>query len=305
MFELIPAAELKTKLSSGTNIIIVDARRADAYEAGHIPGAINLLWEQWCEDAPASASAILHQPGWWGRLEDVSSSELGERLANVGLSNDQQIVVYADGVKSKGRDGRIAWMLLYFGAKNVSILDGGWDLWLNHGGESATGMALDSAKESDSDSDSKVAVATKTRQSEEFSFEVNFDFARRTQLKDLVSSENGRGVDTRTVEEHAGYIYVYQPRLGRIPNSINIPFSTMYKSDGRFLNREEFLKALPSSELGGRDKLTSLDYSYCEVGVRAATFSLLYELFTGKKLPVFDGSFMEWAYHQHLPIERD
>jgi thiosulfate/3-mercaptopyruvate sulfurtransferase len=314
MFELITATELRKKLSAGMKIDIVDARRTDAFETGGIPGAINMLWEDWCEDAPSSASAILHQPGWWGRLEDISPFELETKLADLGLSSERQIVVYADGVKSKGRDGRIAWMLLYFGSKHVSILNGGWEGWIKDGGE----IELEHQRPEHKRLEQK-------RPPEQSSFEVHFDSTRRVQLKDLIGTKIMCSVDTRTREEHQGAIYIYQPRLGRIPNSVNIPFSTLYKSSGEFLSRDEFLQVLQSNQLGDTHQKNENDgsqndgtnnegrqseearllYSYCEVGVRAATFALLYELYTGDTLPVFDGSFMEWSYNFELPIERD
>jgi 3-mercaptopyruvate sulfurtransferase SseA len=340
MFELVTAEELKRRLSTGSKISIVDARRTDAYNADHIPGAVNMLWENWCEDAPANASDILHQPGWWGRLEDVSRAELEKKLGNLGLSSDGEIVVYADGIKSKGRDGRIAWMLLYFGAKKVSILNGGWDAWNRNGiaggdttggdivrGDTAggdtsggdtsrgdtTGVGTDSNDTTSGDtvgSEDSGEIHIGDTHAEKSSFVLNFDFQRRIQLKDLAGSEFFRGVDTRSREEHQGAIYAYQPRLGRIPNSVNIPFATLYKDDGKFLNQDEFLKDLRSKRVASKSEDNAgeairLRYSYCEVGVRAATFSLLYELYTGEILPVFDGSFMEWSYNFDLPIEQE
>ncbi len=49
--------ELDSMLRRNEDIIIVDLRDAEAYEAGHVPGAINLPRDQWhysarlCEDA--------------------------------------------------------------------------------------------------------------------------------------------------------------------------------------------------------------------------------------------------------------
>jgi thiosulfate/3-mercaptopyruvate sulfurtransferase len=283
MIELISAQELKLKLGNGDKLSVIDARRLNLYEAGHIPGAINMLWESWCEDAPAQASEVLHQPGWWGKLARIPDLDLEQKLAAIGLNSDHEIIVYSDGITSKGRDGRIAWMLLYFGAQRVFMLDGGWNAWLAISDDAE--LELPDANES--------------------CFAINFDHTRRISLEELRSIwlEVGPfGVDTRTREEFAGIIYDYQPRLGHIPNSINIPFSTLYANDGKFLNREEFLKNLQLNGLDINRHSRQLDYSYCEVGVRAATFSLLFELYTGRKLPVYDASFMEWAFNEDLPI---
>ena len=61
-------------------VSIVDARRRREYAAGHIPGAIRMGWEQWCEPAPAHAGPILAQPGYWGMLAAQDEAWYAERL---------------------------------------------------------------------------------------------------------------------------------------------------------------------------------------------------------------------------------
>lgn len=43
-------------------------------------------------------------------------------------------------------------------------------------------------------------------------------------------------------------------------------------------------------------------FTYCEVGVRASTYAMLYEAYTGRVLPVYDGSIMEWGVYKDLPV---
>ncbi len=97
--------------------------------------------------------------------------------------------------------------------------------------------------------------------------------------------------------EFEGRLYDYQPRMGHIPRSVNIWFDRYFANDGRFIGKEKFLSLLESE--GARSNVKA---SYCEVGVRAATFSLLYELATGDVLPVYDGSLMEWSHHADLTV---
>ena len=265
--------------------IVVDARRRYEYNAGHIPGAINLRWEQWCEAAPQTASQILHQPGWWGKLAEVPQVDLESKMGLAGLAHDRQIVVYANGAKSKGRDARIAWMLLYYGAKEVYILNGGWSAWIDVDGD----------------------VETQLRHPETSVFQIDLDAERRVTLEDILKSGRYTAIDTRTPEEYRGVIYDYQPRLGRIPGSLNVPFASLYEETEVFLTQSEFTKStfVESAIDEMADQAQALNFSYCEVGVRAATFSLLFELYRGEKLPVYDGSFMEWSFHGQLPLECD
>ncbi|MDQ2744644.1 MAG: rhodanese-like domain-containing protein, partial [Chloroflexota bacterium] len=114
--------------------LIVDARRRSDFESGHIPGAVWMGWEAWCDSAPAAGGRQLAQTGYWGVLASGDRAELGTRLAAHGLSSQVPVVVYGDGARTRGREGRIAWMLFYFGAQHVLLLDGGWSGWLASGG---------------------------------------------------------------------------------------------------------------------------------------------------------------------------
>jgi len=79
--------------------------------------------------APAEAAPILHKPGYWGTLGNSSEHSFEQRMIDLGIKQNSPIVVYADSARSKGREGRVAWMLLYFGASEVYMLDGGWNGW--------------------------------------------------------------------------------------------------------------------------------------------------------------------------------
>lgn len=58
---------------AGNSLQIVDARTRTEYDAGHIPGAIWMRWEEWCSTAPVPAGSIVRQPGYWGALRDTSA----------------------------------------------------------------------------------------------------------------------------------------------------------------------------------------------------------------------------------------
>jgi thiosulfate/3-mercaptopyruvate sulfurtransferase len=76
----------------------------------------------------------LKTPGYWGRLADPVAEEFANRLGQRGVSGDAELVIYSAGRRSKGSDGRVAWMLLYLGANNVRLLDGAWQDWVQQGG---------------------------------------------------------------------------------------------------------------------------------------------------------------------------
>ncbi len=265
-------------------IQFVDARTKDEFLQGHIPGAVLLEWEDWCEAAPSSAGAQIAQPGYWGKLADPVQSEAARRLSRCGLDSSLPIVVYADGIPSKGRDGRIAWMLLYFGAAQVSLLDGGWAAWCAHVG----------------------AITAEATILPPGNFALHQREERRITLDQLTNELTGGGVsliDTRCVAEYVGDCYDYQPRKGHLPNSRLFPFQDYYDADGNsFTTGQNYRAKLArvGPELDGGNLI-----SYCEVGVRAGTMALLHEIYTGQIVRVYDGSIMEWSHHRDLPMEEN
>src|ERR1700730_9221232 len=106
---LVSVRELR---ESNPDRIIIDTRLRKQYDAGHIPGAIWLRWEEWCERAPQHAEPIIMRPGYWGRLADPVEQAFAQRLGQRGIGHESELVVYSAGLRSKGSEGRIAWMLL-------------------------------------------------------------------------------------------------------------------------------------------------------------------------------------------------
>lgn len=277
---LITLAELQKHHLHDALYTIIDARPYRDYIAGHIPGAVWMSWETWCENAPVHARQVLAQPGYWGVLRESTGEALQESLRQSGLSNERPALVYADGPISKGREARLAWMLLYLGIPSVTLLDGGWRAWLKSGGNSDTiGPAL---------SDNK--------------FHIRIQEHRRIRLEqlkyDLQSNRPPLLIDVRSKAEFAGQCCDYQPRMGRLPGAVHMPYTDFFDEEGAFVTKGLYLQRLPPAVRNAERCV-----AYCEVGVRSCLFALLHELYTGKVVANFDGSFIEWALDSTLPVE--
>lgn len=107
------------------NQVIIDARSAANYAAGHIKNAINL---------PPSALNIsattqdLHPPAAAAAL-----------LGAAGISSSATIIVYGADVDANA--GRVFWALEYLGAADVRVLDGGYAKWIADGRATVTTAA--------------------------------------------------------------------------------------------------------------------------------------------------------------------
>ncbi|MDZ4832650.1 MAG: rhodanese-like domain-containing protein [Candidatus Melainabacteria bacterium] len=294
--------------------LVVDSRPEPEFLEGHIPRAIRIAWEDWCETAPVEAAPILHEPGYWGTLADTGNNVFEQRLISCGIKQHEPIVVYADSIRSKGREGRVAWMLLYLGASQVFILDHGWNEWVRKGGPVETGDQFErsanqqrSANQSErSDNEERSGNQYERSGNDERSgqqsertpgeFTIALDARRRIKHDDLFQNPDYEKqlplmIDTRTAAEFHGDCHDYQPFKGKLPNSILFPFANLFESDGTFVSRERYLEITPADILRSSSRV-----AYCEVGVRAATFSLLHEIYAGEIIPVYDGSIIEWGW---------
>lgn len=284
--QLIDPEQLKKILDQSSEVVLLDTREDLEFSQGHIPGAISKQWFEWCAKAPSTAKSTLFEPGYWGNLDIESIENIERGLGDIGITNDGTVVVYSGGISSKGREGRVAWMLLYFGIERVFILDGGFNAWLTAKGDVCQ-KVVDAS-----------AIKAKNKK-----FKVELQPHRRVELADvkkMLDDDGGKHpilVDTRSPLEFEGRLYEYQPRMGHMPRSVNIWFDRFFACDGKFIGKKEFLNLLESENI-----LANVKASYCEVGVRAATFSLLFELATGRVLPVYDGSLMEWSHHSDLTV---
>jgi thiosulfate/3-mercaptopyruvate sulfurtransferase len=279
---LITQGELQRSRFDEAPYTIIDARRHTDYMAGHIPGAVWMGWEAWCEKAPVDGGPTLAQAGYWGVIKESTTEALQESLRRFGLSDERPVVVYADGARSKGREARIGWMLLYLGLPAVTLLDGGWHSWLKVGGKSETSIAAPA----------------------EGQFHMRVQEERRIRLEqlkqELLSERPPTLIDTRSKAEFAGQCYDYQPRMGRLPGAVHMPYTDFFDEEGAYVTKSLYLQRLPP-EVRNAERCVA----YCEVGVRSCLFALLHELYTGKVVANFDGSFMEWALDGTLPVECD
>ncbi len=97
----------------------------DLYEEGHIPGAVKLHWRDDLQD-PVERDIVDKE-----RFEQL----LGER----GIGNDTTVVLYGD--KNNWFAAYAYWYLKMYGHKDVRILDGGRQKWIDESRELTTNGA--------------------------------------------------------------------------------------------------------------------------------------------------------------------
>lgn len=91
--------------------VILDARPAFEFNMAHVPGAINVRWEDFSQQNPNSRGLL---------QKDLFS--LARRLALIGVDPGTKVIVLGKGPRGMGEEGRIAWTLNVLGVSDVYTL---------------------------------------------------------------------------------------------------------------------------------------------------------------------------------------
>jgi thiosulfate/3-mercaptopyruvate sulfurtransferase len=186
------------KMLNRPELRILDARTHSEYAKGHIPGAIHVDVKSWQQ--LGSKEAGFHDANAWG-----------DQVGQLGISVESRVVVYGSKLPDTAR---VWWTLKYLGLQHVSILDGGWELWLTQARPTATAATkVDQVK---------FAPMFQADRLEEFG-----------SLRKSLTSGKVTVIDTRSAEEFTGK-EVRGKRGGHIPGAKLLEWKELLTADGRF-----------------------------------------------------------------------
>jgi len=254
-------------------IIEVDVD-TNAYDTGHIKGAIGLDWRKDLQARP---------------IRDLlSKDKLEELLSSKGVSNGDTVLVYGD--NNNWFAAWFVWNLKYYGHQDVRLINGGRKKWQDEGRELVT------------DAPSIKPATYKAGQP---------DKSIRA-LRDEVLADLGKAgvalVDVRSPKEYSGELLAPEnlpqegaQRGGHIPGAANIPWGQAVREDGTFKAADE-LRELYGSKGVTADKAV---IAYCRIGERSShTWFVLHYLLGYPNVRNYDGSWTEWGSLIGAPIEK-
>ncbi len=264
-------------------------RNKDAYISGHIPGAIDM-------DTFALESADI-----WNRRPP---HELKAALEEHGITSDTTVILYGKFLSpnnddpypgsSAGHIGaiRCAFIMMYAGVKDVRVLNGGYQSWLDAGFEIDTDNVLKNTA-----SDFGITIPQKP----ELAVDV-------PEAKELLKSTDGELVCVRSWPEYIGEVsgYNYIEKKGRIPGAIfgNCGTDAYHMENYRNLDHttREFNEIAILWEEAGITPDKHLAF-YCGTGWRGSEAFFNAWLMGWPKISVFDGGWFEWSNDSKNPIE--
>lgn len=247
-----------------------DAGRA-AFEAGHVPRAVYASL-----DRDLSAEVV---PGRTGRHPLPAVEVLSRRLAELGIGNHSDVIVYDDAAGAMA--ARLWWLLRYLGHDRVRLLDGGFAAWI------AGGRAVSTERET------PPPATFVARPRPEL-------VVNAAEVDAIRANADERVFDARAPERYTGEVEPIDPVAGHIRGARSFPFAANLE-DGHFappeIVRARFLTALDG--VGAERAVV-----YCGSGVTACHLVLAAE-HAGLPLPkLYAGSFSEWITDPRRAVAR-
>lgn len=239
----------------------------DAYNAGHIPGAVFL-----------SLGDIMIKRGDVPN-ELPSLDLLTNTFENLGVGNRGRIVVYGDDPLFAAR---LFFTLDYAGhGARVSLLDGGLAQWKR---EQRT-----------------VEMKPNAPQRSEFTARIHQErLVYLSQLKKLGGAANVSVVDARPAKNYKGEdAGEGVSRAGHIPGAVNLSWSRALNADGLLLPVAELQKLHDDAGV----KANGAVITYCRTGMQASLEYVVLR-YLGYEPAMYDGSYIEWSGDPETAVEK-
>lgn len=269
---LISAKELKATKHL-QDIKILDFRKVEDYNKGHIDGAIQ-IWRSDIQDTSYPYQGMMATP-----------QQLENLFSKLGITYQDTLVIYDESGLCEA--ARLWWILQNYNFKKVKLLTDGLKGW----------QAIQG----------KITVAHPIIQTSDFRFQeptsMKYHAGKNEVLKAI--KNNWKIIDTRSSKEFNGAQHKKgAAKAGRIKNSIHLDWaeSINYDTDKSIKSISELEKIY--ARLGA--KKTDSIILYCHSGVRSAhTTFILTQLLGYKNVWNYDGSWTEWSHFDELPIENE
>jgi thiosulfate/3-mercaptopyruvate sulfurtransferase len=246
----------------------------EAYDQGHLEGAIGWKWESQLRNPETS--------------EILTVEEFADLLGKSGISPEDNVVIYGD--NNNWFASWAYWLFHMIGHKEVRLMDGGAKKWFAEGREVTTSLPTH---------------PTCTYAAE------GFDLANQATTEDVFEAffnpETHRLVDVRSSAEFEGRtrgpagLEARCATGGHIPTAINIPWNLNCNPDGTFRNPGDLRDLYASFDIAPENVVIT----YCAIGERASlSWFVLKHLLKHEVVMNYDRSMAQWTRLANAPMVR-
>lgn len=238
------------------------------FAAAHVPGTVYFDIDE-IADPGSSLPHMLPSAGRFARL-----------VGGLGIGDGDRVVAY--GGRNMIASARAWWMFRVFGHERVSVLDGGFPRWR------AEGRAVE--------------AGTPAPAHRLFTARFRPELVRDLkQVSENVETRREQVLDARSHGRFVGTEPELRPGLrgGHIPGSLNLSYDQLFPTpDGTLPPADVLRRAFEESGVDlGQPVLTT-----CGSGVSAAVLTLALYVLGRTDVPVYDGSWTEWAGRDDTPV---
>jgi thiosulfate/3-mercaptopyruvate sulfurtransferase len=204
------------------------------------------------------------------------AEQFAEVIGKHGIGNDNEVIVYSVGGMANA--ARLFLMFRAMGHDTVRLLNGGWEKWVREGRPLST----------EKPGHAPVFYRASARSGK---------FLDKDMMRQAVGDERACVVMALPSAIYRGEKQMFR-RPGRIPGSISIPASDLIDAEvGTFLPADRLEQKL-APVLSADRAIT-----YCGAGMTAAVNGFALELVGYEQAAIYDGSMLEWADDESLPME--
>ncbi|CAH8356237.1 unnamed protein product [Eruca vesicaria subsp. sativa] len=260
------------------------------YQVAHIPGALFFDLDG-ISDRSTSLPHML-----------PSEEAFAAGCSALGIENKDGVVVYdAKGVFSAAR---VWWMFRVFGHNKVWVLDGGLPRWRASGYDVESSASGDAILKASAASEA-IEKIYQGHSVSPITFQTKFQphlVWTLDQVKNNMEDQTYQHVDARSKARFDGT--APEPRKGirsgHIPGSKCVPYPQLFDSASQTMLPAEDLKKRFEQEDISLDKPIMAS---CGTGVTACILAMGLHRVGKTDVPVYDGSWIEWATQPDLPME--
>ncbi len=275
--EYLTDIETLAGLIGQSGIVLIDTRTPAEYAEGHLPGARNI-----------------HEIFTYLSTEENGGYEsMRQRFAALfgaaGVCGEERVIVYEDALDNGyGRSCRGWFILRHLGHRNVTILNGGYQAWLDRGLPVTTEVPWEDPKVFVDRPDHEIMLTAR---------EMRIGLERPDVIK-LDCRDHVEWVGTSS----SPYGPDFAPRKGRIPGALWLEwYQTMHRKSGIYwFKSPDELRGVFSAE-GITEESTV--YLYCFKGARTSNVFIAMKMAGIANVRNYFASWNEWSRDPSLPIE--